>query len=107
MMESVIDTYLNELDQGVRGVYTILDERMQNLFRICRDLALTTEEKEGCRTFFAPMDKFGLRLGLKGVQVGRDLKTLMGHGIIRCIEKGKPWESGTRARAGNYEWLLQ
>ena len=106
VMEGVNATYLNDLGDGEREIYTALNEREQNLFRLCRDLALTNEEKGQGRTFFAPMDKFGWRLGLKGMQVGRDLKTMEGYGIIRCVEKGKPWAKGRKALAGTYAWVL-
>ena len=106
MMEGVSASYLNDLGEGEKAIYTALTEREQNLFRLCRDLALTNAEKGGRCAFFAPMDKFGWRLGLKGMQVGRDLKTLEGYGIIRCIEKGMPWAKGARAKAGTYAWLL-
>ena len=52
------------------------------------------------------MDTFGCRLDLKGMQVGRELKTLEGYGIIQCIEKGKLWAKGAKAMAGTYAWLL-
>ena len=106
VMEGVNATYVNDLGDGEREIYTALNEREQNLFRLCRDLALTNEEKGQGRTFFAPMDKFGWRLGLKGMQVGRDLKTMEGYGIIRCVEKGKPWAKGRKALAGTYAWAL-
>ncbi|MDC0219063.1 bifunctional DNA primase/polymerase [Verrucomicrobia bacterium] len=106
MMEGVSASYLNDLGEGEKAIYTALQEREQNLFRLCRDLALTNAEKGGRCAFFAPMDKFGWRLGLKGMQVGRDLKTLEGYGIIRCIEKGKLWAKGAKAMAGTYAWLV-
>ena len=106
MMEGVSASYLNDLGEGEKTIYTALQEREQNLFRLCRDLALTNAEKGGRCAFFAPMDRFGGRLGLKGMQVGRDLKTLEGYGIIRCIEKGKLWAKGAKAMAGTYAWLV-
>jgi hypothetical protein len=106
MMEGVSASYLNDLGEGEKAIYTALTEREQNLFRLCRDLALANAEKGGRCAFFAPMDKFGWRLGLRGMQVGRDLKTLEGYGIIRCIERGKLWAKGAKAMASTYAWLV-
>ena len=105
MMDGVEATYLNELGNHERVIYVALVEREQDLFRLCRDLALVTEQKQGQCTFYAPMDKFGHRLGLKGTQVSRNLKTFESYPIIRCIEKGMPWAKGARAKAGTYLWL--
>ncbi|MDA7633232.1 bifunctional DNA primase/polymerase [bacterium] len=105
MLEGVAETYLKELSENEREVYRALDERERNLFRICRDLALSGES-EGKPIFYAPLTKFGQRLGLAGVQVQRDLKTLIGYGILEQVETGQQWQTGVKAQAGRYRYLL-
>ena len=107
MLEGVAETYLQELAEAERVIYQALEEREQTLFRICRDLALCGEsEDKPPLVFYVPLTRFGQRLGLAGMQVQRDLMTLIGYGIIEQVEKGRQWKEGQKANAGRYRYVL-
>jgi hypothetical protein len=108
MLKGVAETYLQEMSEAERVIYLALEEREQTLFRICRDLALCGEsEDKPPFVFYVPLTRFGQRLGLAGMQVQRDLMTLIGYGFIEQVEKGRQWKEGQRANAGRYRWLVQ
>jgi hypothetical protein len=109
MMDGVAASYLEELSEEERVIYLALTEREQNHFRICRDLALYSEsEDKPLLVFYVPLTRFGQRLGLAGMQVQREIQTLMGYGIIEQVEKGEQWKAGKKKpMAGRYRWLLQ
>ena len=106
MLKGVAATYLNELSEDEQNIYLALEEREQNLFRICRDLALCGESADKpALVFYVPLTQFGKRLGLDGKQVQRDIQTLIGYGILELVEKGQQWKEGMRANAGRYRYV--
>ena len=97
------ESYLAELSEGEKELYVLLGERHQNLFRICRDLALRNEN--GSQTFYVPLTKFGNRLGMDGKQVDRDIDRLIDYGLLELVDKGSQWKEGERPRAGTYRYV--
>tara|TARA_Y100000588_G_scaffold27780_1_gene27141 strand:- start:233 stop:841 length:609 start_codon:yes stop_codon:yes gene_type:complete len=106
MLEGVVETYLRELGEGESAIYQALEEREQTLFRLCRDLALCGESKDKPPlVFYVPLTRFGQRLGLAGMQVQRNIQTLIGYGILEQVEKGQQWQKGQRSNAGRYRYI--
>ena len=106
MLKGVAPTYRKELSEDERNIYLALEEREQNLFRICRDLALCGESADKPPlVFYVPLTQFGKRLGLDGKQVQRDIQTLIGYGIFELVEKGQQWKEGVRVKATRYRYV--
>jgi hypothetical protein len=107
MLESVASTYLSELSPGEREIYSALSVQEQDVFRICRDLALLPEQKRPPLTFFLSFGQCGGRIGVFPIQAQRIMRKLSSIGIIALVKRGTRRAAGVRCEAGTYQWQLQ
>jgi hypothetical protein len=107
MLAGVANTYRGELSDDELRVYCALDEREQDGFRICRDLALLPDPEREPMTFFLSCDQCATRLGLPHSPQGqRVLCDLTRYGIIRQLSKGTKRAAGVKGLATTYRWML-
>jgi hypothetical protein len=106
MIKSVTETYNAELSPGEREIYNALSSQGQDVFRVCRDLALLPEPERPPLTFFLSFEHCGARTGIFATQAQRIMRKLTAYAIIRLLKKGTRRAAGVRGEAGLYQWLL-
>jgi hypothetical protein len=92
--------YPNELSPKEAAVFAQLENEERAAFRIMRDLA---KAKDG--TFYMACDQIEARLG-NGCNGWRLLNQFCALRIIEKVTRGQRWETGRRAKAATYRWLL-
>jgi hypothetical protein len=99
--------YPNRLTDLERDIYSALTDRQQTFFRICRSFAHDEKSEDGI--FALPLNHFGHRMNLTGVQVTRLTEKLVLYGLLHRVEKGTQHrtENGKviRGKAGRYRWM--
>lgn len=103
---NVLASYPETLKAAEAELYAFLSERTQTTFRIGRDLASETAEKEGEPRFFLSCQDLGHRTGLDSRQADRILKELESLRVIEVLKKGSARRRGQRCMATSYRWLL-
>ena len=106
MLESVTISYAKSLADGEGQIYSALDAREQNAFRICRDLALLPEPKREPLTFYLSFDHLADRLGIFPMQAQRTMRQLESYGLVKLLKKGTRRAAGVPGEAGTYQWLI-
>jgi hypothetical protein len=106
MIKSVTQTYLAELSPDERDIYSLLTGHEQDVFRICRDLALLPEPERPPLTFYLSFEHCGVRIGVFPTQAQRIMRQLDRYGVIRLLKKGTRRSPGVKGQAGTYRWQL-
>jgi len=97
-----IASWIEDLPHEEAGYYKQLPTPQQEAFRICRALALRQLMKSGNSTFFLGANELGTRISVDDRRAANILK---GFPFLKMIEKGKPWQSGQRAKATSWQWI--
>ncbi len=105
MIRGVEETYLSQLAEGERSVFSALDVQSQSAFRICRDLAYRPDARTPL-VFFMACNELGSRLQTKDMQASRLLRSFERFRIISIVEKGERRQQGKLPKASSYRWLL-
>jgi hypothetical protein len=101
IMVRELASWSEALPYGEAAYYRQLPAPHQEAFRICRSLALRALDKDGTPIFFLGSCELGKRISISDREAGRILNKFP---FIKCVEKGKPWQSGTKPRASLWEW---
>jgi hypothetical protein len=107
MLKTVETNYPLKLNNGEREVYSLLAPFEQNVFRICRDLALHEQPCKQRMTFFMSCKEMADRLGVDPRTIHRVFRRFeFDYKLMNCTQKGKVWTNGERPEASYYRWLL-
>jgi hypothetical protein len=106
MLENTARTYAESLAPAEHMIYDALPEQEQDVFRICRDLALLPNQKEGRLRFFLSCKELGDRLGGYPMQALRLFRLFKTYGLISQLKNGTQRAPGRKAEAAVYQWLL-
>ena len=94
MLDSVVQSYSQELHPDERAIYQILPEIEQSAFRICRDLALLLRPERPPLTFYIGFGHLSERLQIHPMQAQRLVRRFEVHGLLRLITKGNRRAAG-------------
>lgn len=107
MLKTVENDYPSKLNEMERSAYSFLTPLEQNVFRICRDLALHRSRGKQSMIFFMSCKEMADRLGVDRKTVYRIFQRFeFDYNLMKCTEKGKLWKVGERPEASYYRWLL-
>lgn len=95
-------SWLEALPSGEATYYRQLPAPQQVAFRICRSLALRELEKTGTPIFFLGTHELAKRITISDREAARILNKSP---FLKCVEKGKPWQPGTKPRASVWQWI--
>lgn len=90
------------LPSGEAAYYSQLPKPQQEAYRICRSLALRALEKNGTPIFFLGSHELAKRITISDREAARILNKSP---FLKCVEKGKPWQPGTKPRASVWQWI--
>jgi hypothetical protein len=102
IMVQELDSWIEALSSGEAAYYRQLPVPHQEAFRICRSLALRALDKEGASTFFLGSHELGKRISISDREAAAILNKSP---FLRCVEKGKTWQLGTKPRASLWQWI--
>jgi hypothetical protein len=102
IMVRELDSWIEALPSGEAAYYRQLPVPHQEAFRICRSLALRALDKEGAPTFFLGSHELGKRISISDREAAAILNKSP---FLRCVEKGKTWQLGTKPRASLWQWI--
>ena len=104
IMVRELASWTEALPSGDATYYRQLPVPHQEAFRICRSLALRVLDKEGKPTFFLSGHELGKRIS-SSISDREALRMLNRFPFLKCMEKGKRWQSGTQPRASLWQWM--
>ena len=104
MLKAVQMSYLQDF-QDEQRMYQSLPEDIQNIYRICRDLALHPD-KLPIPYFVLSGNELGKRIAVSRNIAAHQLNCLCSIGIISLMEKGEAWANGKPRKANIWKWEL-
>ena len=106
MLESVTQTYIQTLSKTEQQIYTQLDERERDAFRICRDLAMLPDPPRPPGSFYLGFNHLADRIGILPMEALRTMRHLQKYGLLALIKKGTRHTAGVPGKAGFYGWVI-
>jgi len=95
-------SWLEALPSGEAAYYRQLPAPQQEAFRICRSLALRELEMTGTPIFFLGSHELAKRITISDREAFRILNKSP---FLKRVEKGKPWQRGTKPQASSWQWI--
>lgn len=102
IMARELASWIEALPSAEAAYYRKLSAPHQEAFRICRSLALRALEKEGAPTFFLGGHELAKRISITDRAAAA---ILIKSPFLRRVEKGKPWQPGTKPQASSWQWI--
>ncbi|MBU6170666.1 MAG: hypothetical protein KGQ87_04120 [Verrucomicrobia bacterium] len=102
IMMRELASWTEALPSGEADYYQQLPAPHQEAFRICRSLTLRALEKTGTPTFFLGGHELAKRISISDREAGRILNKSP---FLKCVERGKPWQTGTKPQASCWQWI--
>jgi len=102
IMVRELASWLEALPSGEADYYRKLPAPQQEAFRICRSLALRALEKTRTPIFFLGSHELAKRITISDREAFSILNKAP---FLKCVEKGKPWQSGIKPKASSWQWI--
>ena len=102
IMVRELASWIEALPSGEAAYYRQLPAPQQEAFRICRSLALRALEKKETPIFFLGSHELAKRITISDREAFRILNKSP---FLKCVEKGKPWQLGTKPCASVWQWI--
>lgn len=102
IMVRELASWIEALPSGEADYYRQLPAPQQAAFRICRSLALRALEKKETPIFFLGSHELAKRITISDREAFRILNKSP---FLKCVEKGKPWQSEIKPKASSWQWI--
>lgn len=108
MLSDLETSYPSQLQPGEFQLYSALSAKLQQVFRIVRDLAKHEGiETSGVNRFYLPCNELKKRMGFNhDNDAWRILQQFENYDVIQTTKRGTPRTSGNRGEATQYHWIL-
>lgn len=102
IMVRELASWIEALPSGEADYYRQLPAPQQAAFRICRSLALRALEMKETPIFFLGSHELAKRITISDREAFRILNKSP---FLKCVEKGKPWQSEIKPKASSWQWI--